>query len=208
MGYDPIGQGHFEIGKTFYNGQTIDSNNIPTGITIEGQERTDPDKSWNTSGQAFRSGHPVTRRIIRNNATFNLIGKKLATYAAGFEGQRADGMHRLTPAATVFKGHPIDEYLPSAGVPQNDFFYVVVRGPCLVLTSLEGDATNSIAVGNFLVTLTAGTSGSTTSGRVQPLLMAATENWINIASILGRALSAKTTTQTNNDLLINVGDLL
>lgn len=70
-------------------------------------------------------------------------------------------------------------------------------------TSLAADATNLLPVGTILVALTAATSGSTTSGRPAPQdLTGATALLGNqIQNQIGTALSAKTTANTNADVL-------
>jgi hypothetical protein len=103
----------------------------------------------------------------------------------------------------------VDEFLPAAGVPANDLFYIVVRGPATVITSLS-DMSADVVVGDRLVAITAVTSGATTSGRVQPLPGATSSTALanEILNTVGYALSAKTTANTNADLLVEVGPVL
>jgi hypothetical protein len=197
----------FGRGQTYYNGGTIDSNDLK-GQELEGQEFWFPDVDWTASGvgaKPKRSERMIKVRVVRNTSGGALLPKRIARFEAdGLEyGARVDGMTRTTAE----RGYPIDEFLPDAGVPNNDLFYVVVEGPAMVLTPLEGDANNVFSVGTVIVALTAATSGATTAGRARPqdLTGATAVLGDNIQNRIGRALSAKTTGNTNADLLVEVG---
>jgi len=75
-----------------------------------------------------------------------------------------------------------------------------------VLTALDGGADNVFNVNDVIVALTAATSQATTAGRVAPqVLTGATALLGNqVQNRLGRAMSAKTTANTNNSLLVNI----
>lgn len=189
-------------GATFFNGGTTDAT---SGAQHEGHRYWFVDHDLSAPGPAkVRSNRLVQCMIVRNVSGINLLPKRIASLKASglnFLGQ-VDG-YATTSAAM---GYPIDEWLPAAGVPQNDLFYVVVDGPAMVLTDLASGANNNITVGTVLVALTAVTSQSTTAGRVYPQdLTGATAPLGNqVQNRLGFALSAQTTTQTNSSLLIDV----
>jgi hypothetical protein len=196
----------FPRGKTFYNGGTIDTANLQ-GAHYEGTEYTVDDVDP-TDGTR-RSYSPVTLRIVRwSQSVYNALPKHRVTFKTGTYYGECDGRCDIGfegPAATV------DEYLAAAGVPNGDLFYVVVEGPGLCVTALEADANNSIAENDILFCLTAVTSGATTAGRVRPLnaggtfSAAETTDGTSLKAMhnaVGRALSAKTTGQTNGDILV------
>lgn len=200
----------FGRGETFYNGATIDTANLQ-GAELEGQEYEFPDLDYSAFGQKTKRSEGMVRvRVVRNVSGAALLPKRLGRpYASGVNliGQ-IDGYTRLTAE----KGLPIDEFLPAAGVPNNDLFYVVVKGPAVVLAPLAGsDYNGDVAVGQNLVALTAVTAGATTAGRVaaQNITgLTTTSDYTflvnQIQNRLGHALSAKTTANTNADILINV----
>lgn len=208
----------FGRGETFYNGGTIDSNNLG-GTQLEGKEFVFEDVQYNVSGQVGakpnRTNRYVRCRIVRNVGAVALLPKQCVTFqkTALVYGARVDGEVRLDAERT----YPIDEWLPAAGCPVNDLCYVVVEGPATVRTSLGADATNVFNVGDGVIALTAATSGATTAGRVQPQLnyWAGVANALtsiqsatvpnSIMNLIGRALSAATTANTNSDLLVEVG---
>jgi hypothetical protein len=87
-----------------------------------------------------------------------------------------------------------------------DLFYIVTRGPCLVKNDIASGAGTVINAGDPLVALTAATSGATTAGRVYAGVgTGATTNTGNqLNNIIGYAASAKTTGNTNADVLVVV----
>lgn len=196
----------FPRGSTWYNGGTIDTNNLG-GENLEGTIWEFEDLDQSASGaKSLRTNKPVKCMIVRNKSGGALLPKRLVTMKAttGLTYlAQVDGYADTTAEAPTF---PVDEWLPAAGVPDNDLFYVVIEGAATVMTPLEADANNVFSVGTILVALTAVTSGSTTSGRVRPIdLTGATAVLGNqIIGRIGRALSAKTTANTNADLLMDV----
>jgi hypothetical protein len=100
----------------------------------------------------------------------------------------------------------VDEWLPSAGVVDDDLFWIVRKGPTLVLTDLAGGAANVITSGANLVALTAATSQATTAGRVQEYAFTTNVTALQsqVLNRLGKAMSAKTTANTNADLLVDL----
>jgi hypothetical protein len=191
----------FSRGETFYNGGTIDTNDLG-GENLEGKEYVFEDVNP-TTGVA-RSSRPVRVRVVRNTAAIALLPKRVARFEAGANeyGSRIDGYATTTAA----EGYPIDEYLPSAGVPVNDLCYIVVEGPAVVLTSLS-DLSADVAVGAWMVAITGATSGATTSGRLRNIdLTGATQPLADmVLNRIGRALSAATTQNTNSNLLLHIG---
>lgn len=197
----------FDRGQTFYNGGTIDTNNYG-GTNLEGHEQWFEDiVPGGGDGTAItqRTNFKVKCRIVRNVSGIALLPGRLASFqaTAGNYGNRVDGYATTTAA----RGYPIDEYLPAAGVPNGDLFWLVMEGPALVKTDLAGGANNVFSVGTAVVALTAVTSQSTTAGRVAPqdLTGATATLAAQIQNFIGYALTAKTTSNTNADMLVAVG---
>ena len=150
-----------------------------------------------------RSGKQVVMKLVRNVSGVALEAKRIVKYKSGTSRTHVDGYcnadHENVAGA-------VDEFVPTAGVPNNHLFLVAVRGPALIKTSLAGNAQNVISDGDIMTALTAATSQATTAGRVQSF--AATSNMTNAVSAainrIGRALSAKTTANTNADLLVDL----
>ena len=199
----------FERGSTFYNGSTINSSDLG-GLQFEGKKWAFEDLTYTgtTGAKARRSNRTVTCMCVRNVSGIALLPKRLARLQrTGTDGRfflgRADGYGFATAEYGVF---PVDEWLPAAGVPNNDLFWVVIEGPATVLSDLAPAASGVFNVGDAVVALTAATSQATTAGRVSAQdLTGATALLANqVGNRLGRALSAATTANTNSSLLINV----
>jgi hypothetical protein len=207
----------FERGKTYFDGATIAAADVTATNHLLGKEWAFEDLEYGSPPTLeSRTGHRVVVRLVRNISGGALLPKRLVTLAdpatSGYTvyGAEVDGYANVSAEHC----YPVDEFLPAAGVADDDLFYIVVEGPAMVLSSLSGDANNVVTVGQALVAQTAVTSGATTSGRAIAIanLEAATNtitainDWVNAQkNIIGRAMSAKTTGNTNADLLVMVG---
>jgi hypothetical protein len=205
----------FGRGETWYNGRTIDTNNLD-GYNVQGRVVMFESFVWSDRGVKSKRLHEsqVICRVVRNNSGFALLPKRLVILDP-VNPNLAIGL----AVTTAVECYPVDEFLPSTGVPNGDLFYIVIAGPAMLLTPMAGApfGTTSIATGDVLVGLT--TSGGTTQsgttangGRVAGFnilasttvaqftdLFNAAVNWI------GRAMSAVTSGQTNTDILVSVG---
>lgn len=172
-------------------------------------------KEWifednNPSSMAIRTNMYKRCRIVRNVSAGVLLPKRLVTLkkTAGKNASEVDGYADVINEQSF----PVDEFLPAAGVAVNDLFWIVIEGPALVKTSLAGGAGNVIGVHDWVVAATAATSGATTSGRIEAAVFsAATTGQINedhlraIMNRLGQAMTARTTSNTDTDTLVNMG---
>lgn len=202
-----------ERGSTWYNGRTIDTNNLE-GVELEGQVKVFEDINWGDTGvKSARSARKVVCMLVRNLSGITLYGKRLVTLNPTT--QRITG-NADTLAEECFA---LDEFLPATGVPNGDLCWVVISGPAIVKTPMTGAEfiTTSIAAGDILVALTtsgASTAAGTTAtaGRLAGVsLTALTTVAQGLAVVqhavnnIGKAMSAATSGQTNSDLLVDVG---
>lgn len=194
----------FARGETFYNGTTINSSDLG-GLEHEGKTWVFEDILVNAAGGAKpqRSNRPVKCMCVRNvGAAAILPGQLVNLQKSGVNYLgRVDGLSFVTGQ----RGYPADEFLPAAGVPVNDLFWVVVEGPAICLTDLAQVV--NIAVGDLVTALTAVTSGATTAGRVvgQDLTGSTALLGAQIQNRIGHAISAVTSGNTNSPLLVEVG---
>jgi hypothetical protein len=195
----------FERGHTYYDGETIDTNDLG-GEHLEGKEWVFEDVIP-TTGVA-RTGRPVRCRVVRNVSGINLLPKTMVimdTTNAGQYGKQVDG-YATTTSQEAF---PVDEYLPAAGVPTNDLFYIVMDGPATVLTSSTTIAGNILAVGNWVAAVTFNqTTGNSTCGRIGAAVSTGATGPLFDAAVnrVGRAMSAVATSGlTNQDVLVDAG---
>jgi hypothetical protein len=172
----------------------------------EGKEYLFENLDYSTSPAKARAaggaGSYVRCRCVRNVAAAALLPKRLVTFKTTAYGLQVDGYATTTAA----EAYPVDEFLPAAGVPVNYLFWIVVDGPATVLSDLAGADNNVIGAAGVLVALTAATSGATTAGRVAPqdLTGATALLAAQVQNRLGNAVSAKTTANTNADVLMHV----
>lgn len=126
MGYDLSNT--MPRGQTMYNGDSIDSNNLRYGNQI-GLVQTFFDINPTTG--AKNSGLPVTCILLRNKIGSALLPKQAVLFSATVIGETGA---TVTQSATpnVFCAI-VDEYLPAAGVPSNDCFWGVIKGPTTAL---------------------------------------------------------------------------
>lgn len=173
-----------------------------------GREYEFEDLTYSSSPPTERSKHRVTVRVVKNSSGIALLPKRLVTFKSATYDTEVDGY----AAADATDAVMVDEWVSSSGVANADYFYVVVKGPTLGTTDPAAGALNVINVGDALVALTAAASThSTTSGRVVPQTLSghtaanATTQAADAKQILNslaRALSAKTTANSNADILI------
>jgi hypothetical protein len=161
-------------------------------------EFEDVDYSTSTSGVNLPlSSHRVTCRLVKNSAAIALLPGRLVKYKAGTNCAEVDG-YPVGPRDSNVAGF-VDEYLPSAGAAVSSYFWIVVRGPVAGLTGLAGDDGNVITEPQWLIALTAATSGATSAGRVT---FVSNENSTDLEAneeinLVGYAMSNKTTANTN-----------
>jgi hypothetical protein len=203
-----LGQAKFQRGQTFGGGfLTLAGTD---GQDIEGSDKYFEDINVTTSPPLRRSNSLVKCRAVRNftsgsltsaTGSIALLPKRIAQCDLA-NNSRAIGYTTVDGG----RGFPIDEFLPAAGVVNWDLFWVVLAGPAMVLTPLDGGADNVINADDVLTSLTAATSQATTAGHVKTAVWtgATAVLAVEIAHIIGTALSTKTTANTNANLLIDV----
>lgn len=139
-------------------------------------------------------------RLVLNDSGIALLPKRIARYKSGSQKKAVDGY--VTTKGAKGAG-VVDENLPSAGVPDDHYFWLLVKGVGLGTTSLAADATNVLSEDVSLVAATAATSQATTSGRIGAADYVLTEAALaaQLKHSFGFAVSAKTTANTGVDIL-------
>jgi hypothetical protein len=139
----------FPRGSTFYNGGTIDSASL-SGEQFEGADFEFPDMDYSVGGgvMTLRSNRTVRCRILRNKSSGALLPKRFCkpNYGASTNQLKFGSVSGYCGAGDV--GFVLDEYLPSAGCPDNDLAWFVVKGPSKVTTAGAGDT--NFAAGDTL----------------------------------------------------------
>ena len=160
----------FARGETYANGN-MEILNAATGpfglggVNLEGKEFVFEPNSQDDTGTSYNSlgsdpnGRPIRVKVVRNASTINLKPRRLARYQLATAGinleTRVDG---YTASLADVPAGMIDEFLPAAGVPPQDLFYLVIAGPSIGTSLTTG--TVAINHGDRLVP-GAGTSNIT-----------------------------------------------
>lgn len=142
------------------------------------------------------TGNMIRVRVVKNSSGIALLPGRLARFKAGTNYTEVDG-YTYTTGDKPLCG--VDEYLPSAGVANGDYFLAVVKGPFAALTDLAAGANNLLPEEANVVALTAATSQATTAGRIAPISTVAASTHIGseLLGVFARNLSGKTTANTN-----------
>ena len=188
----------FARGETFANGnfEILNAANGPFGlggINLEGKEfvfEPNADATTPTYAQlgADPNGRPIRVKVVRNVSTINLKPKRLVRYQLATTGinleTRVDG---YTAAVTDIPAGMVDEFLPAAGVPPQDLFYLVIDGPTVGTSLTTG--TVAINQGDRLVPGAGTTKITADAGCVasQDLTGSAGALGANIQNRVGRA---------------------
>ena len=202
-----------QLGETLRGTDPANTSTLINGHWL-GQEFIFP-ASASVSGQlrgqkARKTGRTIRARLVRNVAGVAVLGKRVVKFAeaAGYSDfETIDGYCAVKADAHLAFSDP---NLPSAGCADDDIMWVIIEGPTTVLSPFEaGGFDKAIAVGDPLVGATGSTTGTSGVGRVSVggVLaggsLAATEAFNHSRNSLGRALSARTTGETNADILVD-----
>jgi hypothetical protein len=147
--------------------------------------------------EAVNDNEECFYRLVRNDSGVTLAGGHLCSWKSAYYGKRVDGYTTVSYATAA---GVIDPLLTS--VVDDDYFLLQVSGPCLCKNSVEAAAEAHIDLHSdnvFLLACTAATSQGTAAGRVAQHVVT---NATQAANIVGVALSAKTSAQTNNSILV------
>lgn len=229
----PFARGNTYFGQT--GGAVAPTLDDTAAANYVGREYVHMDNTYGT-------GTWVKVRVVRNDSgislapgflckvspqaptAYNLSGSTTAGsigFAAAL-GYTIQGNGSIAAPASPEKGYVIDELL-TFSVPKYDLFYVVVKGPTKVYTSVTAgdylDGGTQIAVGDFLHAATAAASTSnSTAGRVGCAYFGAVTSattpaqflpmYAQLHNVVGRAMSAVSSavTATNTtQILIEAG---
>lgn len=191
------------LGKTYLTGpnRTADTTSTSTKA-IEGIVKRFKNINYNsTAGAQVKDtlgGGEVIAILVRNAATIALLPGRVCVWKTTLQGRQVDGYTTIDfdKAAGV-----VDPFLPSSGVAINDYFWLFVKGPCLVKKAAD---TNTLTKDDYVVAVTAASSQNAAAGRIMTLALAnnATSNTSAALNRLGIASSTSNT--SGADILVNL----
>lgn len=216
-----LGTGKCPPGRTWFGASaTIVTDN--TAEALLGTEIEVKNKVALTS-KTRRNEKKRWLRFVKNASGVTLYPKLGVIWGTANVGTHVYGVQSGNLAGAAIAGI-VDDWLPSAGVRPNDYFWIVVEGEVLGLTPIAaGDVTvGAIAAGDLVMcgittaNSTGATSGSPitayTGGRITKSVyptFTATQTtdgtmWSSARHSFARALSARTTNETQSDILIEI----
>jgi hypothetical protein len=192
----------FSRGATFFNGETIPSTLVTGdqggGFNLEGKEYVHEDVTYGT-------GFYVRVRAVRNSSAHNILPGQLVDLSAttNYYSQTVKpGTNVLSQTTTANTySFPADEFLPAAGVPPGDVFWIVVSGPCQVKTTTGG--TPTLSVFQKVEACSATSYSSVDAGCVDGITSGASA--LLFSNAVGRSLQSITSGGTGASVLIGVG---
>ena len=214
----------FERGSTWYNGEfipnfstiTLTADNMPGGWNLEGKEYEFEDGSSGAGveDKGYNTGFYVKVRRVRNASAVNILPGQLCTLTTTYvDGTTVIPLGRAVGGVchTLAQGpvYPADEFLPPAGVPPGDLFYIVVEGPCLLKLAATGNVATT--AGQKVVSSTDANSTGPSAGCVVPQSIAETTDVDNVANAsqiqnaIGRAMSQASSNATATGILVDIG---
>lgn len=211
----PESSAPFPLGQTYYQNATIGTVGGSTqapGIHLEGQLVTFNNaviRTGSASLVTIKFDAPIVAECVRNVSGIALLPKRLAIYKSGSLHKRVDGYTSVTAqqAAGV-----VDPFLPAAGVPNNDLFWLIKEGEVECLTALSNYAAD-VGIGDWGYAITAASSQASAAGRLAFHNSAGTFSAVEttdgtlfkvLTNKIGQARSTKLTNNTNAGILMQV----
>lgn len=191
------------IDPPFALGQTLGVSSTADGGGWVGAIKQFPDVNPTTG--KIRSNRIKTCVAVRNTSGGALLPKRVVRFKLSAGNAVFSEVDGYSVVAGEERVGIVDEYLPAAGVANNDVFWVTVEGPTEVAHALSG---SEVAVGDRLAAITAATSGATTAGRVKPTGYtgaASTNLGESLYGVIGVACSAGATTGGNVLAIVKCG---
>jgi len=138
----------------------------------------------------------VTLVLVRNVSGEALIPGNAVTWKAGFLYKRVDGNARTTSQEIA---GIVDPFLPAAGCPNGDLFWLWVKGITMIRPGYDGTS-NVWSAGSRLVAFTAanstGNTGKSTGGKLAAITSNYTQQATESFNIKAIAISACTAAET------------
>lgn len=193
----------FELGETF-KGTDDDSNLINPEWLGRIYQLPDQVRNGPRAGKTRRTHSTILAMPLRNTSGAALLGKRIGLLEkSGTSFLSAVNGYAATLNVLGVVG--IDEHLPTAGVADDDIFWGILYGPFTVLAPNAGAAFNGdIAAHTPLVAATAAGTTTTLAGRVSNITAAATQGFSLAVGMVGWALTARTTGNTDSEILIKM----
>jgi len=145
----------FARGKSAYQNQSTSDWDITSLAHLEGQKVYLPNSAAATP-EVRRNGTDVVAIVVRNDSGGTLAAGEALWWKTAYHGTRVD-------KSTAGDNNPVagfvDDHVGSGGVQDDDLFYMIVEGPCVVKTLSGGTAHASTELVEGGLVVASGTAG-------------------------------------------------
>lgn len=202
----------FPRGATYYGSNVIRPTAPTNGVTdpygtstaLEGltKEFPDIDHSAGSAGKAFalRSNRLITCILVRNVSGVTLQPGMAVAWATGYRGKRVDAYTNTD--AQEAAGIVDDAIRVATGVPDDDLFWLIVKGPANVYSPVAGGSTAWVE-GATLYALSGASSKSTFFANLSTGTGAAPDEEGRLQAWDGDFSAAETTNGTATKVALN-----
>lgn len=127
----------------------------PTGTLDEllGTRVVFADNDYSTKMQTKRTGGETVMELVKNDSGAAMLPNKVVKYGAA-AGERRNTVDAYAGANDTGHG-VVDEFLPAAGVPNGEYFWMAVDGPCKIINSSAA----ALVIGDHILTSATGEVG-------------------------------------------------
>ena len=128
----------FPRGKTAFAGQAASDFDTSSLAHLEGQIVYQPDIDPAGDGKTRRSNADIVAKVVRNRHSTVLLPGVSCSWLTAEWGKSVE---INTTANTYIAGFVDDHVHATNGVPVNDLFYLIIKGPCTAAAKTSGVAT-------------------------------------------------------------------
>ena len=145
------------LGQTWYGDQTPNASDYGVSERMEGTECEFRDSDPTVTGKPGQQRSNRVRRAIfvRNTSGGALLPGQTLKWEAGFRGRRVDAVAGDQGEAAGV----VDDFLPAAGVQDDDLFWLIVDGPVLARKASSG----ALAADTVVIAKGSGNIGAVTA---------------------------------------------
>lgn len=191
------------LGKTYLNGPNRTPDSTPTSSkAIEGIVKRFKNVNYNsTTGAQVKdtvSGGDVIAILVRNASGIALTPGRLVTWKTTLQGRQVDGYSTVDYAQCA---GVVDPFLPTAGVAANDYFWIFVKGLCLVKKAAD---TNTLTKDDYVLAVTAASSQNAAAGRIQSIALVNNATTATLMALNRIGVASSTSNTSGADILVRL----
>lgn len=191
------------LGKVYLTGPNRTADSTATSSkAIEGIVKRFKNVNYNsTAGAQVKdtvSGGDVVAILVRNASGIALTPGRLVTWKTTLQGRQVDGYATVDYAQCA---GVVDPFLPTAGVSANDYFWLFVKGLCLVKKAAD---TNTLTKDDYVLAVTAASSQNAAAGRIQSIALVNNATTATLMALNRIGVASSTSNTSGADVLVRL----